>query len=146
MGGGSKYVSYTPLRYQKHKVFERGPSPQTNVMQDLEGLRLHLFAPLVLAPPWKRSSPWTPMKLQGAGGWRNSWKGGQEWAGRPLKWPRCITIQILFRFVVCTCLSNMDWNGWNTFQMVCPYLLKDHQIPSNTSKMENYMPEVSKEM
>ena len=59
--------------YQKYLVFEGGPSPQTNVMQDLEGTKLHLFIPSCSPPPSTRSSPWMPMKHQGGG--RNSWKG-----------------------------------------------------------------------
>ena len=45
-GGGSEYVSYLPLKYQKYMVLRGGPSAQINVMQDLEGRKLHLFAPL----------------------------------------------------------------------------------------------------
>ena len=93
-GGGSEYVSYLPLRYQKYMVLRGGPSAQINVMQDLEGRKLHLFAPL---PPffWKISPLF---------GGREGGLPGQGGAGWPLKYPRSITIQDIIqicRFYVC---------------------------------------------
>ena len=64
-------------------TFFWGTPPQINVMQDLEGRKLHLFAP---SPPLLLED----LAPVGGGGGGLPGQGGAGW---PLKYPRCITIQ-----------------------------------------------------